>query len=478
MIFNGMSVAKKIYTILFLGLIAVLAIMIISFKFFDDSNSEFDSLSKHDMKLMSTTLDMKYNIAQVQQWLTDISATRGAEGFDDGFGEAENYSKEVAKNISSLKSYKSFMNSSEYSSIVSSIESNFANFYRVGKQMANIYIKEGPDGGNKFMGTFDEQAEAMQNSLQKLEKLATTRLNSRVGIHFEHISLAETLLIVVGISMFVLLLAVSLFIINSINSSLVNSIDTLVENNTQIKSSANALSDSATHLLGIATSQTDSTEQIIGILEKSKDNLHSNISHSNEANNIIQQSQTLAEDGFNKIKSLQDSIIRVQNSSSKISNIINTINDIAFQTNLLALNAAVEAARAGEHGLGFAVVSEEVKSLASNSAKEAQEISDIISETVSDIKNGTKEAEQTRVVFEDIVNGINKTTTIVNGIKESYIQEENSLNSFVSVVKNIEDNSQKLSSSSEETAASAEELTAQAHRTMEVVDDISTMVRG
>jgi methyl-accepting chemotaxis protein len=472
---NGISISKKIYTVMLMGVVAVLAITIFSFNSFDNSKDEFHKLATEDIELLSATKDIKYNIAQVQQWLTDISATRGAEGFDDGFTEAEAYSKEVKKNISTLRSYENFMDSG-FSNTVSTLSQNFDKFYSVGKQMANIYIKDGPSAGNVFMGTFDTQAEAMQNSIDKLEKITEERVKAKIVAYESDISNAEVILVVFGLSVLAFGVIVSLIIIRGINSSLLSSINMLVDNNSHIKNSASSLNNSANHLLSIATSQTSSTEDMVAILNQSKDNLSKNISHSKEANDTINNSQELAQDGFEKIKSLQDSINNVESSSSKISNIINTINDIAFQTNLLALNAAVEAARAGEHGLGFAVVSEEVKSLASNSAKEAKEISDIISETVSDIQAGTKEAQETRRVFEDIVGGIDKTTTIINDIRDSYLNEESSLDRFISVVREIEDDSQKLSASSEETAASAEELTAQAHNTMEVVESISQMI--
>jgi len=70
---------------------------------------------------------------------------------------------------------------------------------------------------------------------------------------------------------------------------------------------------------------------------------------------------------------------RIEDSSRKISDIIGVIDEIARQTNLLALNAAVEAARAGDAGRGFAVVASEVKSLASQTAKATDEISNHIS---------------------------------------------------------------------------------------------------
>ena len=112
--------------------------------------------------------------------------------------------------------------------------------------------------------------------------------------------------------------------------------------------------------------------------------------------------------------------------STQIERITNTITEIARQTNLLALNAAIEAARAGKHGLGFAVVAEEVKTLAESSARFAKEIKDIItknikktSEAVLVMQTGASEVAKGKIVLDDTVISV---TQIINSVKTLSVQ--------------------------------------------------------
>ena len=166
-------------------------------------------------------------------------------------------------------------------------------------------------------------------------------------------------------------------------------------------------------------------------------------------------------EGMNKITESVDlvsqQIASLGEQSAEIGNIVGVIDDIAAQTNLLALNAAIEAARAGEQGRGFAVVADEVRSLAERVTIATKEIGELISGVQSGVEDSVKATEQ--------------AATEISVGSELAGESGSALQSIQEAVGKVTEQIETISAASEELAASADEMT-------NVVQTVSEVTEG
>jgi methyl-accepting chemotaxis protein len=273
-----------------------------------------------------------------------------------------------------------------------------------------------------------------------------------------------------------IIIAIALGLGTLISRPISRSVESLVSANSQVVSAAGEISESSQSLAEGASQQASSIEEVSATVEESTAINNQNADNSREADILAKDTKDAASMGYEKGSELMAAMQEINTSSERIAKIIKTIDEIASQTKLLALNAAVEAARAGEHGLGFAVVADEVKGLAQRSANAATETSEIIEESIAQIKNGLDVASKTNEAFGDILEKIKKTSNLIGEISISTKEQSEGMNQIATAMGSIDQVTQQNAATSEEAAAAAEQLNAQAVSMQEMVAEIAAMV--
>lgn len=292
----------------------------------------------------------------------------------------------------------------------------------------------------------------------------------------ESLMTASNTMIIGLVSAVILGLILAVFIIRSITRPVIAAVKTISESNVQVVSASDQISSSAQSLAEGASTQASSVEEVSATIEESTSINNQNADNAHEADSLAKDANHAATVGNEKVKQLMSAMEKITESSERIAKIIKTIDEIAFQTNLLALNAAVEAARAGEHGLGFAVVADEVKNLAQRSANAAKETAGIIEEAIDEIRVGNQIAQDTDKAFSEILEKAEKSSALIGEIALSIKEQAEGMNQVASAMGQIDQVTQLNASSSEEAAAAAEELNAQASAMMDNVRSIADIV--
>ena len=206
---------------------------------------------------------------------------------------------------------------------------------------------------------------------------------------------------------------------------------------------ANSLVDDNTRLSERSESTAATLEETAAAIEELTSTAQQNADNAIEANKQARQSESSSGEGQEVAERAVGAMNKISESSKKITDIINVIDEISFQTNLLALNASVEAARAGEQGRGFAVVASEVRNLAQRSATSAKEISDLISDSSHKVSEGTELVNKSGDVLGEINHAIASVTQMVADIANASQEQLSGITQINQSISSIDQTTQQ-----------------------------------
>ncbi|MFA9219278.1 MAG: methyl-accepting chemotaxis protein [Sphingomonadaceae bacterium] len=215
--------------------------------------------------------------------------------------------------------------------------------------------------------------------------------------------------------------------------------------------------------------QASSLEETASSMEEITSTVRQNADNARQANTLAASASGVAVRGGEVVSRVVQTMESINQSSSKIVDIISVIDGIAFQTNILALNAAVEAARAGEQGRGFAVVAGEVRTLAQRSAAAAKEIKALIGDSVEKVGAGSKLVAEAGSTMTDIVSSVQRVTDIMAEITLATEEQSVGIDQINLAIGQMDSVTQQNAALVEQAAAAAASLQEQAASLAEVV---------
>jgi methyl-accepting chemotaxis protein len=239
----------------------------------------------------------------------------------------------------------------------------------------------------------------------------------------------------------------------------------------QVSTAAAQIASSSQSVATGANEQAAALEETSTSLEAVRQMSRASAAKAEAANVVSQKASKAASSGSTAVGQMQAAMTSIRTSAEGTSQIIRDITEIAFQTNLLALNAAVEAARAGSAGLGFAVVAEEVRSLAARSKEAAQKTESLISDSVKHAAQGEATSRSVAGALDEIVSSVDQVTTIVGEISTAAGDQALALEQVNSAIHNMDAVTQRNAASAQESSAAASELNAQAEELAAMVGD-------
>jgi len=227
---------------------------------------------------------------------------------------------------------------------------------------------------------------------------------------------------------------------------------------TNLSKSSEHLDKASLEISDGANVQAASLQETSASMENISAMTRNNNANANSADQLMTKVNMLIERTNQAMNALRESMKEISKTSDETVKVIKTIDDISFQTNILSLNASIEAATAGEAGSGFAIVADEVRTLAHRSAEAAKTTEKFIELNVSKIKDGRELVEKTSNAFSEVNEIANEVTQLVSEIAKASDMQTEGIEQINLALTQMEDVTQKNAGATEQLASQASDL--------------------
>jgi len=278
---------------------------------------------------------------------------------------------------------------------------------------------------------------------------------------------------VVGI---ILALGFGIFFSRSITLPINRVIAKLTETSDQFAEASGQIALSSNHLAEGTARQSEAVDETSSITEELKSINHNYTDNMKQLKDMLGSTFVLGMEAFEMLKKAKKAMREIKASSEESVGIVKAIEKIAFQTNLLALNASVEAAYAGEAGTGFAVVSDEVRNLGTNSTAAVKNAIALIDETIGVVSGGNQFVGTAIKKFVEYGTASGQISAFTEEAFEVAQRQAEGVEQITTSIGEIGTSAQENAASAQEAASIAEETTAQAASVREIVRELAAVV--
>lgn len=230
----------------------------------------------------------------------------------------------------------------------------------------------------------------------------------------------------------------ALTLVNSAIDRLATIIRSLREGAEKLSETTLSVSNGAKVIAERTVQQAQSLEQTSTSMAQIAASAQNACDHADHASKLASSARQSAESGGHIAASAIDAMGKIEESSSRITQIVGLIDDIAFQTNLLALNAAVEAARAGDAGKGFAVVASEVRSLAQRTSQASREIKDLIVNSRGSVSTGVDLVRATDEELSKIAHMVSELDQMMSQVAQASRQQAGGISEVAQAISQMD----------------------------------------